>query len=195
MTYSYLTHLECSRTGEHYDPAERQFLSKAGAPLVARYDLERARKTVRPESLSERPFDLWRYHEVLPLADEDRCLRLGEGGTPLIEAKRLKSKYGLSSCSTRARAPSTSKRWKQPSTPTDSLETMLQDRTEDRKDREGLSFSLRTFGPIHGRRRSLAKRRYRANRKHESAKKKNRSSLGALCVLGVRVPVFQPTAH
>ena len=45
MTYSFLSHLECSRTGERYDADVVQGVSSAGAPLLARYDLERVRGT------------------------------------------------------------------------------------------------------------------------------------------------------
>ena len=45
MTYSALTHLECSRTAERYDADQVQGTSAAGAPLLARYDLERVRET------------------------------------------------------------------------------------------------------------------------------------------------------
>ena len=36
----FMTHLECSLTGERYDSDKLQNLSKAGKPLLARYDLE-----------------------------------------------------------------------------------------------------------------------------------------------------------
>ena len=46
MSYSYLSHLECSRTGERYDADQLQGVSEAGAPLLARYDLEEVRASV-----------------------------------------------------------------------------------------------------------------------------------------------------
>ena len=64
MGRSFLTHLECSRTGERYDPGETQHLSRVGAPLLARYDLVGARATLTRESVKSRSFDLWRYREV-----------------------------------------------------------------------------------------------------------------------------------
>ncbi len=45
MPYSFLSHLECSRTGDVYDADRVQGLSKVGAPLLARYDLEQVRET------------------------------------------------------------------------------------------------------------------------------------------------------
>ena len=38
---SLLTHLECSKTGEHYDAEVPQNLSRVGAPLLPHYDLSR----------------------------------------------------------------------------------------------------------------------------------------------------------
>ena len=54
----------------------------------AEYDLETLSKTL-PIQLSDRPFDLWRYHELLPIRNPDPTISLGEGGTPLIRATNL----------------------------------------------------------------------------------------------------------
>ncbi len=84
MSYSCLSNLECSRTGERYDADQVQGVSKVGAPLLARYDLERARASVTREEIAGRPHDLWRYHEVLPVRDPAHVTTLGEGMTPLL---------------------------------------------------------------------------------------------------------------
>ena len=60
-------------------------LSSVGAPLLARYDLEAAARTLRPEALSERKINMWRYHEVLPAPSPASIVSLGEGMTPLLE--------------------------------------------------------------------------------------------------------------
>src|SRR5690349_4353218 len=62
-TGSLLTHLECPKTGETYDADTLQNLSRAGAPLLARYDLGRAAHT--PDDLKAGPASLWRYARVL----------------------------------------------------------------------------------------------------------------------------------
>ena len=95
MSLSFLSHLECSRTGQRYDPAEIQHLSKVGAPLLAHYDIDRAREAFTPDSIKTRPFDLWRYREVLPVRDAAFIVSLGEGGTPLVHARRLGHELGL----------------------------------------------------------------------------------------------------
>ena len=64
-------------------------LSEAGAPLFARYDLEKAAKNMRPGHLALREPTLWRYDEVLPVENPDHRISLGEGFTPLLTAPRL----------------------------------------------------------------------------------------------------------
>jgi threonine synthase len=39
--------------------------------------------------LPTRPFNLWRYHELLPINNPQRDLSLGEGGTPMLRAVNL----------------------------------------------------------------------------------------------------------
>ena len=80
---TFLTHLECSKTGARL-PADRpQNLSPAGWPLLARYDLDAVRRSVSPADLTARPANLWRYRELLPVAAE-HVTSLGEVMTPLV---------------------------------------------------------------------------------------------------------------
>jgi len=74
--FSTLSHLECSRTGEVLDADTVQGTSASGAPLLARYDLDRARTLVTPADIAARPPDLWRYHEVLSLCQPDHPLAI-----------------------------------------------------------------------------------------------------------------------
>ncbi|HEX7136315.1 MAG TPA: threonine synthase, partial [Vicinamibacterales bacterium] len=64
------------------------------APLLARYDLERAR-ALRRESLAGRAPNMWRYRELMPLFDGDEPVTLGEGFTPLMHARALGATIGL----------------------------------------------------------------------------------------------------
>jgi threonine synthase len=84
--------LECSACGKKYDAAVEQHLCMCGKPLLARYDLRRAAKTLTLEALKSRPRTLWRYAEVLP---DDPPVSLGEGLTPLVHARRLGERMGL----------------------------------------------------------------------------------------------------
>ena len=88
MPYSYATHLECSSTGERYDIGKLQGLSAANKPLLARYDLAALGRGVAREDIEARAADLWRWHELLPLADSASAVSLGEVETPLLPLTR-----------------------------------------------------------------------------------------------------------
>lgn len=45
--------------------------------------------------LKQRPPNLWRYREVLPIYDPANVVSLGEGGTPLIKSEALAANLGL----------------------------------------------------------------------------------------------------
>jgi threonine synthase len=67
-----------------------------GKPLLARYDLVAAGKTVTRAGLAQRPIGgLWRWHELLPVRRWESVVYMGEGATPLQRASRLGSRLGL----------------------------------------------------------------------------------------------------
>ncbi|HEX3864885.1 MAG TPA: threonine synthase [Stellaceae bacterium] len=86
---TFVTHLECSLTGEHYPADTLQALSKAGRPLLVRYDLDGIRRALPREKLDARPQTLWRYREMLPVRRPENIVSLGEIITPLIALPRL----------------------------------------------------------------------------------------------------------
>jgi len=93
---SFFTHLECSVPcgAPVRNPRERHFLCACGAPLLARYDLDKARGWSR-ETLKGREATMWRYREMLPIYDGESPVTLGEGFTPLFHARRLGASIGL----------------------------------------------------------------------------------------------------
>jgi threonine synthase len=93
---SFFTHLEGSRPcgAPLLNPRERHHLCRCGAPLLARYDLDGARRWPR-ESLPDRAPNMWRYRELMPLFADESPVSLGEGFTPLIHATRLGARLGL----------------------------------------------------------------------------------------------------
>jgi len=94
---TYFTHLECSVPcgAPLADPRTVQHLCECGMPLLARYDLTRARAWSRA-SLAGREASMWRYRELMPLFDDETPVTLGEGWTPMIAATRLGETLGLS---------------------------------------------------------------------------------------------------
>ncbi|WP_408889699.1 threonine synthase [Myxococcus faecalis] len=88
--------LDCTKCDRTYAPgAVLNLCTTCDAPLFARYDLERAAKTLRREALATRDRSMWRYHEVLPVADPAQRLSLGEGWTPLLATPRLAARLGM----------------------------------------------------------------------------------------------------
>lgn len=91
-----VTHLECALCRLEHEARRLHNLCRAcGKPLLVRYDLEQAKRTLKKESLVGRPASLWRYREVLPLESDEHLVTLDEGWTPLLHAERLGDKLGL----------------------------------------------------------------------------------------------------
>jgi threonine synthase len=82
------TGLRCSRTGVGAPLDRPAFLSPAGAPWLVDYRLDPERGAMLRPALADRPWTLWRYRELLPIADFPRRVDLGEGGTPLVRLRR-----------------------------------------------------------------------------------------------------------
>ena len=91
---TFVTHLECAYTGERYAADEVHNLSRAGKPLLVRYDLAGVRKALTKETLAQRPADLWRYRELLPVRRTRDIVSLGEIMTPLIPLPKLAAPGG-----------------------------------------------------------------------------------------------------
>ncbi|MGH7721232.1 MAG: threonine synthase [Candidatus Dormibacteria bacterium] len=96
-TGSLLTHLEGALSGISYDSEALMGLDPVDSrPLLARYDLARARTVVTRDSMRARSQGgLWRWHELLPVRRWEAVATLGEGATPLLRAARLGSELGL----------------------------------------------------------------------------------------------------
>src|SRR5262252_8265615 len=91
---SFVTHLECAMTGERHEADQVHNLSRAGKPLLVRYDLAGVRKALSKEVLAGRPSDLWRYRELLPVRKARDIVSLGETMTPIVRMPRLSAKLG-----------------------------------------------------------------------------------------------------
>jgi threonine synthase len=70
----------CARTGEE---------SALNETLGVRYDLEALRRHLDRDEMARRPAGLWRYAELLPVADPALRIDLGTGGTRLARLSRL----------------------------------------------------------------------------------------------------------
>ncbi len=91
----FLLNLECSSCFKIHSPKQLINLCPCGKPLLARYDLSAVRNSLPQQSLKNRAYSMWRYAELLPPGDTQEVVSLGEGGTPLIDVKRVASRVGL----------------------------------------------------------------------------------------------------
>ncbi|TMJ02835.1 MAG: threonine synthase [Alphaproteobacteria bacterium] len=91
---TFVTHLECSMVGDRYAADTLHNLSKAGKPLLVRYDLAGVKKALSKDALGERPGGLWKWRELLPVRRCENIVSLGEDATPLIALPKLAKKLG-----------------------------------------------------------------------------------------------------
>jgi threonine synthase len=91
---TFVTHLECSATGERHAADALHNLSRAGKPLLVRYDLAAINKALGKEALARRPRDFWRYRELLPVRRTENIVSLGEAVTPIVAMPRLARMLG-----------------------------------------------------------------------------------------------------
>src|SRR6266851_295164 len=86
-----LTHLECTRCGEHFPADRAQTVCPVdGGILYARYALASIKRTFSPARLAGRAPTMWRYDAVLPEADP---VSLGEGFTPMLPSREFPGVY------------------------------------------------------------------------------------------------------
>lgn len=91
-----VTHLECALCGLHHEARKLHNLCvECGKPLLVRYDLRAAGRTLTPTSLKERESSLWRYRELLPVDNWNNVVSFGEGWTPLLNASKTSESLPL----------------------------------------------------------------------------------------------------
>ena len=81
--------LNCAACGSDHDVDQLQNLCKScGKPLLVHYDLESLKGTFTPEVVRGRSTrSMWRFLEVMPVADPAEIVSLGEGQTPLLKCR------------------------------------------------------------------------------------------------------------
>ncbi len=94
---SFLTNLECTYCGLELSADEpHRTCPECAKVLYPRYDLQGAGAALKREDLKDRPANMWRYFEVMPVRDEANVVTLGEGFTPIFKAERLGADTGCS---------------------------------------------------------------------------------------------------
>jgi threonine synthase len=99
QTSSCAAELVCRDCGYRTPLLDRAFKCPAcGEGLDIDYDYERAREAIAERGLEDRPENIWRFEELLPIVGRRAQQRVGvfAGKTPLIHAERLGAELGLS---------------------------------------------------------------------------------------------------
>jgi threonine synthase len=82
--------LKCLKCGHSHEPTEKVYVcKKCGGKLDVLYDYDAISRKITRKKLVTRKPGVWKYLELLPIANDKNIVTLGEGGTPLIEAKNL----------------------------------------------------------------------------------------------------------
>ena len=97
MTKSFVTMLKCARCGKEYasDSGAIRCENRDDGRLDISYDYEAIANVLDRDLLSKRERGVWKYKELLPIDDARNIVTLGEGGTPIVRARRLAEKLGL----------------------------------------------------------------------------------------------------
>ena len=85
--------LRCRECGKTWGNQPRSICDDCFSPLEVSYDYDAVRTSFTRERISQRPPDMWRYAELLPLP-EDFHPSLATGFTPLFSAPRLAQRLG-----------------------------------------------------------------------------------------------------
>lgn len=85
----------CPRCQSRFPLGKMVNLCPCGSPLLVRYDFKKIKGALKKPDLKDRPSTLWRYKEFLPLRAEKNRVSLGEGFTPLIDARQLASELDI----------------------------------------------------------------------------------------------------
>jgi threonine synthase len=96
LPFSYLSSLTCATCHQAFPVNQIQtFCLECQSPLLVNYDLEAVKVKVAKSEIAARPRGMWRWHELLPVKNEQNVTSLGEGDTPLLEVPHLADNVGL----------------------------------------------------------------------------------------------------
>src|SRR5512139_1274389 len=91
---NYVKSLKCKECGREYPISPVHVCEFCFGPLEVVYDYEKIKGTLTREKVEARPKSMWRYRELLPL-NNDPCVGMNVGYTPLIRAERLAKALGV----------------------------------------------------------------------------------------------------
>src|SRR5436190_23453664 len=86
--------LKCRLCGKAYPKQPLNYCEDDFGSLEVDYDYDAIREALNPGKIEMRPFNMWRYRELLPIDGEPTVGPL-VGGTPLVKANRLAEVLGV----------------------------------------------------------------------------------------------------
>src|SRR5467141_4001868 len=92
--HGFFTSLKCRECGRHYPKEAIHVCEFCFGPLEVDYDYELIKQHISREKIQERPTNMWRYRELLPI-DGEPTVGFQVGFTPLVKADRLAKRLGL----------------------------------------------------------------------------------------------------
>src|SRR5579863_3089848 len=92
--HGFMKALKCRECGREYPLAATHVCEFDFGPLEVAYDYDRIKKSLSREVIASRPKSMWRYRELLPIANEP-TVGTQVGFTPLVKADRLAKKLGI----------------------------------------------------------------------------------------------------
>jgi len=91
--------IKCAKCGKSYDMSSVPPNDGCGGRIDFEFDLEIIKESITKEILSKRSPGLWKYFELMPINERKNIVTAGEGGTPLIESKRLGKEWMMKNLS------------------------------------------------------------------------------------------------
>ena len=91
----FITHFESAIDPSVSLPADCEQTMHENRPLWSRYDLEGVRGSMTKSALLERPRDMWRYRELLPIGDEIEPVSLNKSMSPVIACPSFAKQMGM----------------------------------------------------------------------------------------------------
>jgi threonine synthase len=91
---NFMKSLKCKECGREYPLKDYHVCEYCFGPLEVYYDYAKIAKKLSRKNIEKRPYNMWRYMELLPI-EKEPTVGLQVGFTPLIRARRLADELGV----------------------------------------------------------------------------------------------------
>lgn len=94
---SLLNNIVCTNCGAEYETNElNNTCESCGKVLFPEYDLEKAKELLTKDKIQQKKvYNIWRFHEIMPVNDQKYRISLGEGWSPLVKLNNFGNSIGL----------------------------------------------------------------------------------------------------